>query len=181
MWRIAWIPALLTTGFASGQALPPLGITASQSVTTYSVTGGARLFPGGGAYVSGTWDAIIRNSTPTLTTSYGDTSKSFYYFSRVDANGKTIFTTALGAVTSADMHVDSAGNVFVSGVTLPGGGPYTSPGAYCDRWFGKIGWYDSPSESGIAERRERESLRDEAESFRIGFDLGGEIRWLGRR
>ena len=127
LWRYSCLGAILALHSASAQTLAPIGITASQSVTTNGQAA-ARLGPAGSVYLIG--DYILGVSYgPTPTKSYGDTSKTAYYVSRIDATGKTVFTTALGAVSEAAMHIDSAGNVFVSGAALSTGF-YTSPGAY---------------------------------------------------
>ena len=110
LWRYSYLGALLALNSASGQTLAPIGITAPQIVTTNGQST-ARLGPSGSIYLGGSFG-------PLATKFYGDTSKNVYYVSRIDATdatGKTVFTTALGAVTLAGMHIDSAGNVFVSG------------------------------------------------------------------
>ena len=127
LWRCSLFGALLLSSLPA-QPLTPLGITGSQSVAT-SGQGTARLGPNGSVYVGYLWGAYPGTSGSTPTKSYGDTSKNAYYVSRVDATGKTVFTTALGGITFASMHVDLAGNVFVSGNALSAGF-YTSPGAY---------------------------------------------------
>ena len=111
----------LAVGFLSGQTLPPLGITSIQNVTSNRQST-ARLGRDGSVYLAGSFG-------PTPTKSYGDRSTNVYFVSRVDATGNVVFTTALGGVTLAGMHIDAMGNVFVSGAANMNGF-YTTPGVY---------------------------------------------------